>query len=68
MNDMDLLRLKYIIKRFSEFAIIVMDETTKSLLPLFDGPDVLSSLLGYPLPIRIGRDTSQMDPPGSNLQ
>ena len=45
-----------------------MNQTAECLFPFFDIPDVLSSLLRYPLPIRIGSYPGQMDPSGSNLQ
>jgi hypothetical protein len=54
MDDMDLPRLKYIIKRFSQLLIIIMNQTTECLFPIFDSPVVLPGLLSDLLPVWIG--------------
>lgn len=61
MDDTDLLGLEESIKSFGQFAIIVMNQTAKSLFPFFDSPDILAGLPGHPVTIGIGRVPSVGD-------
>ncbi len=67
VDDLDLLRLKYIVECFSQLLVIVMNQTTECLLSFLDSPDVLPGLLGHPLAIWIGSAPSKMNPYGSDL-
>ncbi len=68
MDDTDLLGLEDRVEGFGQLAVIVMNQATKSLFPLFDSPDVLASLLSHPLTIWMSCDSGKMDTSGADFQ